>query len=240
MATRHLVLVRRVRGHAPVVALCGALIVMPLAGCASADNDVAGEVTATGTTGTTGAHAAKPAGATGDTAADTAAQTAAQLSTATGAQTGTMTEGEILAVVHTANQAEVQASHLALQRAMAPEVRDYARQMVDRHSKANQRVEEAAAATEPPIASERATTVAEEGNAVISSLSAQSGSEFDRAYVESQLKMHQDVLDTIDNELLPAAQDSGVRQLLESLREDVESHLAEAQELQQRMASTAG
>ena len=64
--------------------------------------------------------------------------------------------------------------------------------------------------------------------------------EFDRAYVESQLKMHQDVLDTIENELLPAAQNDEIRQLLETMREDVETHLAEAQALQQKMASTTG
>lgn len=235
------------------LALVGAALVSLTMGCASADTDEAapapgavGEAAPAGTTdpaepANTGAEAGEVPGETtaaGEQQPGLPGQAPAD-ATAAGdpmeaAEVGS--DGEILAVLHVANQAEVATSQLAVQKSMAPEVREYAQEMIDSHAEANQRVEQTAAVT-PPAPSERATAIAEEANATIERLAAQSGEEFDRSYVESQLEMHREVLDTIDRELLPRADNPDVRGLLQSMREDVQAHLEQAQELQQRIAA---
>ena len=191
---------------------CAALVALPMAGCAS-DN------------------------ATSTQAAGTSAQAAG--TTARSTSQADLSDGEILGVVKMANEAEVMTSQVAVQKAMAPEVRDFAQQMIDSHSEADQKVDQTAAAEEPPSESVLAATIADEAKARIETLYAQTGPEFDRAYVEAQLKMHQEVLDTIENELLPDTENPEVRQLLETLREDVKQHLAKTEQLQQELVPAA-
>ena len=203
---------------------CGVLMILPMAGCASADkgsnhDDTASAgTTATAATTADGAQSAKPA------------QTADQQ----------LSDGEILGVIKMANEAEVVTSQLAVQKATAPEVREFAQQMIDEHGEADLKVDQTAAAAEPASESEKASTIADEAKRKIESLNGQTGAAFDRAYLESQVKMHQDVLATIQDELLPDAESAEVRQLLETLRGDVQQHLAKAEQLRQGMASAAG
>ena len=93
---------------------------------------------------------------------------------------------------------------------------------------------------EPPSGSEMATTLIQQANLQLESLSAKSGADFDRAYVESQIVGHQDLLESIESHLLPQARAASVRQLLESMRQKVEEHLEQARELRQQLASITG
>ena len=80
----------------------------------------------------------------------------------------------------------------------------------------------------------------QEANVQLESLSAMSGADFDRAYVENRIEAHQDLLESIESDLLPQADSVAVRQLLESMREKLGDHLEQARELRQQLASIAG
>jgi putative membrane protein len=144
---------------------------------------------------------------------------------------GSLDDAEILAVVRTVNSAGVAAAELATERAAAGDTRQYAQHVMEDHSKSNQQVATLAAAI-PPRDNPLSMTLREQGAADIEKLEQHSGEEFDRAFVEAQARMHQQVLDTIDEQLLPAAEDQQLRMLLQTTRDQVAMHLEHAQQLQ--------
>lgn len=144
---------------------------------------------------------------------------------------GSLDDGEILAVVRTVNSAGVAAAELATERAAAGDTRQYAQHVMADHSKSNQQVATLAAAI-PPRDNPLSMTLREQGAADIEKLERHSGEQFDRVFVEAQARMHQQVLDTIDDQLLPAAEDQQLRMLLQTTRDQVAMHLEHAQQLQ--------
>jgi putative membrane protein len=172
------------------------------------------------------------AGCSGQRADETARGSADDASATTATvPAGSLDDAEILAVVRTVNSAEVAAAELATERAAAGETRQYAQHVMADHSKSNQQVATLAAAI-PPRDNPLSMTLREQGAADIEKLEQHSGEEFDRAFVEAQARMHQQVLDTIDEQLLPAAEDQQLRMLLQTTRDQVAMHLEHAQQLQ--------
>ena len=172
------------------------------------------------------------AGCSGERGADqTARGGAADAGAAATVPAGSLDDAEILAVVRTVNSAEVAAAELATERAAAGETRQYAQHVMEDHSKGNQQVATLAAAI-PPRDNALSMTLREQGAADLEKLEQQSGEQFDRTFVVAQARMHQQVLDTIDEQLLPAADDQQLRMLLQTTREKVAMHLEHAQELQ--------
>jgi len=185
---------------------------------------------ATGQTGQPGRSS------TGEQAGQSADQHAqSETGTATAAP---LSDAQILGVVKVANDGEVAAGNLAVRKATAPEVRDFAKDMVKDHTEASQKVDQASAGT-PMSNSEMSSKMVKDANTEIQALNAQSGPEFDRSYIQGQVKMHQGLLDAIQGNLLPHAQSAQVRQLLEQIRDKVTEHLRQAQQLQQQLASVA-
>jgi putative membrane protein len=144
---------------------------------------------------------------------------------------GALGDAEILAVVRTVNSGEVAAGELATQKAAGGDTRQLAQHLIADHTEGNEKVSEIALAI-PPRDNQLSQTLREQAAAERETLEGHSGEEFDRAFVESQARMHQQVLDTIDRQLLPAVTAEPVRELLESTREQVASHLEHARELQ--------
>jgi len=145
----------------------------------------------------------------------------------------TMGDAEVLGVLASINRAEVEAGRLAADRATSPRIQQFARQMVDAHSTANERIEAAPTAPQPSDLSRR---LEQQSRQAVDRLRQQQGDAFDRAYVENQTRMHRQALDTIERDLMPAARDPQVKQMLQSMRSDVASHLDEAQRLQNEIA----
>ena len=144
---------------------------------------------------------------------------------------GSLDDAQILDVVRTVNLAEVAAAELATERAAAGDTRQYAQHVMEDHSKGNQQVA-TLAATIPPRGNALSMSLREKGAADIEKLEQHTGEEFDRAFVEAQARMHQEVLDAIDEQLLPVAEDQQLRMLLQTTRDQVAMHLEHAQQLQ--------
>ena len=81
----------------------------------------------------------------------------------------------------------------------------------------------------PSPVSENLETTAKQ---MTSAMSAQQGSDFDRSYINAQVREHQSVLDLIDRQLLPNATSTEVKEMLKEVRPKIASHLKEAQEIQ--------
>lgn len=142
----------------------------------------------------------------------------------------------IIAVTNAANEAEVEQGRLARERAKDPRVRDFAAMMVDHHSQALSDQQKLKIDPEPGA---DVLNMQRESKQRLGALREKKGSDFDRAYIELQIEEHRRLLDKINRELMPAAKDKSVVSYLEEIRPRVESHLAQAQRLQQELGSTS-
>jgi putative membrane protein len=84
-------------------------------------------------------------------------------------------------------RAEVELSKIAQQKAGAPSVRDFAKHMVDAHTKSNQQLLRIGRSLNPEIPKE----LDAEHQSVRNQLNEASGNDFDVAYISSQLQDHQ-------------------------------------------------
>ncbi|AKF02866.1 DUF4142 domain-containing protein [Sandaracinus amylolyticus] len=147
-------------------------------------------------------------------------------------------EAEAAAVLAAIDATEIVLARLALERAVTPGARAYAREAIDDH-----RAAEASLATlvrsqgivpfDPPVAHALRATA----RAVEFELWMHGGVEFDVVYLESQVVLHGDALVVIDEQLLPAVHDPRFREHLTTVRARVAAHLDHARRSRDEIAS---
>jgi len=69
----------------------------------------------------------------------------------------------------------------------------------------------------------------------VSSLNTYSGTDFDRQYINSQVGIHQWLLNTLDNTLIPSAHNRQLRDFLKAQRTAVATHLDRARQIQSNL-----
>jgi putative membrane protein len=217
--------------------VCGVgLILLTTLGCASGNGGTtaaAGDKTGTVVVKTSPAGTEPPPaeGAPAEGAPATAPGT--EMGTATqpapGAQAAAFEDADVLGVLRTVNASEVKTGQLAATKATSPQVRQFAQQMTTEHSEANQQL---AASPVPPRDNSLSQLIDQQVNAAIERLNGLSGPDFDQQYVHGQVQMHEQVLQLIDAQLLPAAQTAEVKQVVDGMRQAVAQHLQKAQQLE--------
>ena len=155
-----------------------------------------------------------------------------------GASTPTaLTDDQILGVIHTANQGEIEQAKIAEAKGKDGRVKKLALMMLKDHTasddKAAALAKQSAGSLEPS-----ATSRSLEGHAqgATNTLAVETGGELDREYVDTQVKEHQAVLDMIDQQLLPSAKGADLKDFLTEVRSKVATHLQHAQDLQAAMS----
>jgi putative membrane protein len=149
-----------------------------------------------------------------------------------------LSDSRIAAISDAANSAEVEHAAIALDRAKDSRVRTFAQLMADHHGQAKRDQQELMARLDlTAAASSRSEQLRAEAASTRNMLNRADDGDFDRTYIDSQVDAHQKVLGALDRELIPSAQNSELKQMLESMRVRVESHLREARELQRSLAS---
>jgi putative membrane protein len=143
-----------------------------------------------------------------------------------------LSDGEIVAIVQTADLGEIAQARVALQQAKSARVKQFAEHMMTDHS--------AAEATLTHLDS--TTGIAPEENAVTAQLKAgsegimgelkTSGAEFDRTYIDAQVREHAQVLGLLDDRLIPHAQNADLTKTLRAVRSKVAGHLKMAKDIQ--------
>lgn len=166
------------------------------------------------------------AGSFGGTPPSVATEPQAQTAPGTAAPLG---EAEVLGVLQTVHTVEVKAAQLATAKATTPQVREFARMMAAEHQLASQQLQ--ASAATPPLPNPLSQVIEQQVNASLDRLDDLTGPDFDRSFIDSQVQMHQQVLQLLDSQLLPAAQSPEVRQLAESMRRAVSEHLKTAEQI---------
>jgi putative membrane protein len=205
------------RVHAGTV-LATALLLCLVAGCQSAERNVARDQDAaassdTGASGTTGAPAATPKGG--------------------------MTDSNIVAVLDAANKADSTAGALAMKKASSADVKAFAKLMMSEHHAlrvaGQQLAKELGVEPKPPERDPLAPYVASEMKAL---QAAPRGAEFDRVYIDNEVTLHQAVLD-FANQARVTTQTAELRALIEKAIPVVQKHLEQAQALQKQLTPAA-
>src|SRR5678816_2182889 len=138
-----------------------------------------------------------------------------------------------------ANKGEIEQAKLAVRKAKDPQVKQFAQMMIDHHG-AEQKKEQTLCSSLnlQPETTQTSTQLQTDSQNAISSLSAQTGADFDKAYIDLQVKEHREVLDSIDNKLIPNAKNAQLKTALTDFRPKIQEHMQKAQEIQQKLGTT--
>ncbi|MEX1032801.1 MAG: DUF4142 domain-containing protein [Cellvibrionaceae bacterium] len=133
--------------------------------------------------------------------------------------------GEILQVLQTLNEAEIEQARLAEQRSQTEEVREAAELIIDHHTSAVERIDNIArdhgiALEESPLS----RGLESQSSEIRQELAALSGSEFDCVYLQKQVEQHRLALDTVHTDLLPDAELRPIRETLGEMAPQLEQH----------------
>jgi putative membrane protein len=151
-------------------------------------------------------------------------------------QVNPLSDGQIAKIVRTANNGEIEQARLAEKHSRNPEVRKFARMMIRQHTDVNSKLTRVSRNDKiEPKDSTPAAEIKQQGDQTLSSLKSLKGADFDRAYVNAQVKAHRDVLDSIDQKLLPNAKDPQLHTMLQQTRPAVQTHLNHAVQLQAKL-----
>lgn len=143
------------------------------------------------------------------------------------------TDADVAAIVTQADQGEVQLSQLG-NRARSVAVQQFAQQMVTAHSAdlANAQSLFASLGISASATNATVTALQAQNQTTMTNLNGMnSGTAWDRSFMQAEVAMHQQVLGMLDTMLIPSATSSRLQQFLQTERANVASHLAQAQSI---------
>jgi putative membrane protein len=179
--------------------------------------------------------------AAADSAAGTVA-TADSTATMNATPAGAM-DASVASFIDNVNQAEVEAGTLASTKARNADVKAFAKEMVDAHQKAMTELRDLGTRNQwmlPDSTGGSLSSVVSQMQQMhrtsMDQLRAASGAQFDKAYIDSQVTGHQQVLDVL-NQQAASLQNGDLRSKVAEIQKDVETHLKRAQEIAQKLGS---
>lgn len=142
-------------------------------------------------------------------------------------------DNEILNIIKTTNELEIDASKVAKSRSKNPEVTSYAEMMITEHKSNEKKGKEVSKAEKiKPKSNELAKELKKENKEKISGIKKLKGHEFDKAFMDLQVEMHTRLLTDLENSYIPGAQNSQLKSFLEETKTHVQEHLTKAQHIQ--------
>ncbi len=129
---------------------------------------------------------------------------------------------------------EVELGRMALQKASSPKVKQFAQQMIDDHTKANEELKALAAKKNITLP----TTPGDEAQEHINDLAKYSGAEFDKEYLDLMHKDHQEDLDLF-KEAAEEAEDGDVKAFAAKTLPVLQNHHQMAEQMDEGKAKNA-
>jgi putative membrane protein len=150
------------------------------------------------------------------------------------------TDPQIAGVVTAADQIDIDAAKMALKKTKNDQVKQFAQQMIDDHTRLQQSVDDLAnklgVKPEDSDISKSLTTAAADENKKLQGLK---GKAFDKEYIDHEVAYHQQVLDAAGNVLIPSAQNADLKSALQSAAPLIQGHLDHAKQIQSSFGSSA-
>ena len=146
---------------------------------------------------------------------------------------------QIVGIVTTANQIDIDTGQLALKKAKSQEVRDFAQQMVRDHTALQKSVSDLGAKLKvKPEGSDTSRALKSQAKGTTEKLKALNGAAFDKAYIDNEVTYHQAVINATSSVLIPNAKNAELKSALESAAPLFQGHLEHAQKLQSDLGVT--
>jgi putative membrane protein len=149
-----------------------------------------------------------------------------------------MNDGQIAAFLAAANKAEIDSSEL-VKKSKNAEVKKLAAEMIKDHKAADKKGTAlcAKASITPEASGDDVQTLQSKAQAAIDELRGKKGADLDKAYVDAQVKMHQEVIEAVDQKLLPAAQNADLKSFINEIRPKLQAHLDHAKAVQEKLGA---
>lgn len=136
-----------------------------------------------------------------------------------------------------ANQADIDAARIAKSKSKDQRVKDMANHMINDHLANNRKIRQLDV---KPSESEASRDIRKDAKEAKNKLQNTEAANFDKEYIDHEVAFHEQVLKQLDDELIPAAKDKKVKDLLVRTRPTLEQHLAHAKSLQKSLEQSAG
>ena len=151
------------------------------------------------------------------------------------------TDTKIAAVASASNFNEIDPSQLALTQAQSQAVKDYARQMIDDHTRFERQMRTMLGSKKVAVEDNALSLqLKRNGPPTLDMLRSKMGAEFDKAYVLQQIESHDMTLMTLDTSLIPSAKDAEMKAMLrDTVRPAVVQHLQRIKQIHDSMAMAA-
>jgi putative membrane protein len=150
----------------------------------------------------------------------------------------TITDPDIIAIFVAANDADIKNGEQAKSKARSQRVKDFADRMIQDHTAAkNDATHLADQLSMQAQENETSRSLVSQNDAMRDSLGKLTGADYDKAYVDNEVAVHEVVLNALDHTLIPNAQNAELKALLERVRPTIQSHLEHAKTLQSASAS---
>ncbi len=148
------------------------------------------------------------------------------------AQAAAPNDAQIAATVVTANKVDIDAGKLAEPKASNADVKAFAHRMVTDHADVNrQAVELVTKLKLTPQDNPTSKSLKSGGDKNIAHLKKLSGAAFDKAYIDHEVAYHEQVLDAVDNILIPNANNEELKALLVKVRPAFAAHTEHAKQV---------
>ena len=143
----------------------------------------------------------------------------------------------IVAIFDAANAADIETGQLAVERGSTKEVRDFGAMLARDHRNVQQQGRDLAqrlgVTPTPPVDDASAKAHAD----AMAMLRTKSGADFDRAFLDHEVKFHQAVIDAVNQTLLPAIQNQELRSLVVAVAPAFDAHRIAAANMRAKLGN---
>ena len=148
------------------------------------------------------------------------------------------TDPQIAHIAYTAGLIDVEAGKLALEKSQNTDVRAFAQRMVGDHTAVNdQALALAKKLNVTPEDNPTSQSLTKQAETTREKLTGLTGAAFDKAYVDNEVAFHKTVNSALSTTLIPDAENSELKSLLERGLKVFQSHLEHAERLAQQLSS---
>lgn len=145
----------------------------------------------------------------------------------------TLTDANIAAIVIGANNIDISAAKIALQRSNNPKVKKFAQTMITDHTAVlNAAVELVTRLGVTPVNNDLVATLAKQSIDHESKLRTLTGNAFDNLYIAHEVAFHQAVIGVIEKQLIPSSTNQELKDTLISVLPAFKAHLKHCQMIQ--------
>ncbi len=147
--------------------------------------------------------------------------------------------GQLAAVVQAINMGEIQAAQMAETKASSPEVKRFAKTMAAHHRDMENRANAVFSRSQiTPSDNAVSNQLKTDAQNELSTLQAMRGKDFDREYIDAQIRDHNHALELLDR-AIPNTKSAELKTELQNARTKVETHLRQAEKIQQTLQKGA-